>query len=846
LTVFVLDPIQLWDRGFGPRMIPVTPPPPADISPSSKLTAKVMGKAPGRPTQAGWTGIDIRQQANRCLDYGTARTWKEDWGANVGFVTGDGYVVIDNDQGEEFSAFLSDLCTDFGIEPLRRFVLDPKHKRDAFFFRVLDFVGDGAAVQGQNITFRRGVNVAKIQILASGGQQLVISGIHRDTHSPYVWNREIEDIAEIPVLSEDGFSGFIRKFVELLKAVDWKPDGGVSVSPRPKTQTQTTVATAIATTQSAPNSTALNPKEITDTKALLARFPNRDVPPGETPNTFDIWLDDYVNWLTVGYALMAHLGAGADTAEAEEIWTEWSDGRTQVKQNSRDTWRSIIKQTPKVGAIKLVALLRERGALPPETFPDVDPHDPAFQAPVTPIWDTLRPRWAFYAPKGGFLDMRAGAVVPRQAFTDLHADMSAALGKELGFKKRAKMNAADVFVAQPSKLIVSNLTYDPGAPPLTPTVTYPVFNKWRPTKVKRQVVSPSQVKPWLDHVAFVLGASESDRFVKWCAFVAQCPELKPNWHYLVMSAQGVGKDTMLAPVKAAVGAVNAKEAMIKQLNDGFNDSLETKLLIVGETHQPRWTAHEVASNLKHVLARPPEFLTINQKYIVRYEIPNRIAVIMFSNEANPLQLDRNQRRVHVVNRRDIDPKPPAYYAALWDWLNAGGTDLTAAYLLALPLSDAEKRGFIGGVAPSSNAKAGLEEMNVDAALAVLEGIINDSRAGIGPFNNLVGTADQLAEQVGQKIRKPTPQVMHGWLMDMEYQKRGVRRLRIDPKNHNHCGVVHSKGIGARLWVLGDKTPQGADWSSLTNAEIIAMWQGKPPPRSASVLQFPLAKDEEMI
>jgi hypothetical protein len=213
---------------------------------------------------------------------------------------------------------------------------------------------------------------------------------------------------------------------------------------------------------------------------------------------------------------------------------------------------------------------------------------------------------------------------------------------------------------------------------------------------------------------------------------------------------------------------------------------------------------------------------------------------MFSNEENPIKLGRQDRRIHVVNRRDALPKSLDYYKTLWGWLNSGGTERTASYLCALPLSDAEIGEFAGGVSPASDGKTALEDMNVDPGLAVLEDLIRDARNGIGAFAALLTTADQLSDHIGLKVRKPSPRAVSSWLMDMKHQKKGVSPVRIDPKNPNACGVVFAKGVGARLWALTDR-----DWSAFTSAEILAMWQGKPVPRSASILAFP-TKEEEKI
>jgi hypothetical protein len=373
-----------------------------------------------------------------------------------------------------------------------------------------------------------------------------------------------------------------------------------------------------------------------------------------------------------------------------------------------------------------------------------------------------------------------------------------------------------------------------------------VFNLWKPTTIRAGGVSAGEVKLWLDHILFVLGSPvERDRFLRWCAFIVQHPELKPNWHYLVMSLQGLGKDTMVAPIKLAVGDGNWCEELIYQLADNFNDVIEHKFLIVGETAQPRTgftSAHDLGTRLKPLLAQPPTHLKVNKKNMARYAIPNRLALILFSNEENPLQLERGQRRVHVVNRRGAKSEPPGYYQTLNAWLQAGGAELAASYLLDYPLADAEKQEFIGGVAPESDDKVELEHLNIHPALAALEELLADAGEGKGPFAVLVATQSEIAGHISSDVRnKPSSQIVRTWLLDMERRKTGVRRLRIDAKAPHLAGIVADGKYSGRLWLLGEKAPDGRAWSAMTQAEIIALWKNLPAPPNATVIRHPAAR-----
>lgn len=839
--MIVYDAIKLFDLGFGPRMVPVTPPDCA-ISPSSSLLPKHRGKAPGVLTPSGWTSLDVNNVKFRCLDYQTAKLWDETWGANVGFAAGDGYVIVDNDQGREFSGVLRGLLP----EVPRRFVQEPRHERDAFLVRVIDFIGDGARVANQELKFRNGVRAATVQILARG-KQAVIAGIHPETRSAYCWDRELMDLENIPTLSEDDFLEIVRKFIARLRELSWISERSTPTSPVSAAQ---------------PNVNTSTPGKFTEARALLAQIPNREVPPGETPTSVDNWLDDYANWVSVAYALIAFLGRDAMSPEAQEIWLEWSDGRPQASQTSLSVWRSALNQDTRFQSLGLIKLVRSLVSETPNFPDDIDPDDPSMNVPPPdppppPAPPTIMGKfingWAFCAIQRGFVEIAQRRVIRPAEFSMEHAKILPALRRELGLSRRNSPNVAGALLAQtnPGLLRALDITYAPGEPSLiAPNGALPIINFWRPAAITAMPVSDAQIKPWLDHLLFVLGSpAERARFLRWCAFVVQYPGKKPNWHYLLMSKQGLGKDTMLAPLKMAVGDDNWREASIYALTGNFDYALETKLLIFGETGQPQHAqAHVLSIKLKPLLARPPLKLSINKKNMHPYDIPNALAVILFSNESNPLYLEREQRRVHVVNRLGVAPQTLDYYAQLHAWFDAGGAIQCAAYLMNYPLSNQEQLEFIGGVAPSSNDKNELEGMNVHPQLTALEELIQDARDGIksGTPYTLVATAGQLAQMIVNKgLRAPAPKQVSQWLLEMERDNKGVQRGRSNALKPTECLPTQGLGHKERLWFLADTTADGRLWNSLTNEEIIAIWANLPAPKNATVTPFPQkpAKDQ---
>ena len=82
-----------------------------------------------------------------------------------------------------------------------------------------------------------------------------------------------------------------------------------------------------------------------------------------------------------------------------------------------------------------------------------------------------------------------------------------------------------------------------------------VLNIYRPpTSVPRK----GDVMPWLNHVYRVYPA-EADHIIRWFAHRVQRPQEKINHALVLGGLQGIGKDTLIEPVKRGVGPWNVAE-----------------------------------------------------------------------------------------------------------------------------------------------------------------------------------------------------------------------------------------------------------------------------------------------
>lgn len=851
---FLLDPVALFDGGFGPYLVPVAPPD-AIIAPGSKLNPKDRGKVPAILTSRGWSLISDWPLYN-CPDYQTAVLWRDGWGANAGLICGAGSGVLDwdNDIGEEATEVLHAALRAEGVNPLRRIVLDDRHKRDGFVVRVVDFVGEPDPVQSRNLTFKRGIEKSQIQILSTG-RQFVVHGVHPGTRAPYAWDREIKTLADIPEIGQDGVQRIVRSLVDRLQGKSWSP-GAALASTAPAALLGAPVAIGDHT-----------PEEQAEADVLLAILVNRDVPPGQPRTAIDEHFDDYGAYIVIAYAIFVVWG---DAGRSR--WIAWASGRFQAGQDPETVWESVRRQThPRARGLptlwSLVRLLapgdferlrrefahKRFDAVPvdPEIEGGDDPPEPPASS-QTPEWDEVRAKWAFVYEQDKYVNRETRGLIVRSAFNEHLKLQAIRIDAELFGPHTGRPRSMSAILAlRPDIVQFRNVIYSPGDPQIVndPEIQGEIdFNRWRPARHGIvSGVSEAQIGKWLDHVGYVLGPHKT-LFIEWCAAVAQKPGMKPNWHFLIIGTQGLGKDILALPMRFAVGAANCYEMTTLDVGaTQFNGFLEHKLIVIGETKKVGKN-HDVSTQLKPILASPPLFHTINQKNLKPYNIPNRTAVMMFSNEENPLYLETKQRRVYVVDRQGLAVKPRAHYDDLWNWLEKqGGAQLVASYLLeyALPADiDARMR----GMAPATSDTVEHEQANRNPLHVAVDEFIEDARAGKSP---LVVQAADIVSSVSHLFprRPPTARDVGAYLRQLE--KRGAGVFRAKPKlddkgmDTGAADVVGTNKKGGRLWLLDDTL------RALGPPQWVAIWQGDKVPPSATVTpfrrrDFPDDDDESLI
>ena len=214
-----------------------------------------------------------------------------------------------------------------------------------------------------------------------------------------------------------------------------------------------------------------------------------------------------------------------------------------------------------------------------------------------------------------------------------------------------------------------------------------VFNLYRPPIIV--LGDPSKAGPWLDHVKRIY-PDEADHIIAFLAHRVQRPQEKINHGLVLGGLQGIGKDTLLEPIKRAVGPWNFAEVSPQQVLGRFNGFLKSVVLRIseakdmGEVDRFKFYAH-----MKSIMAAPPDVLRVDEKNLREYSVFNVCGVVMTTNhKTDGIHLPADDRRHYVAwSEKTKDDFTPAYWDDLWKWYEREGYGHVAAYLAEFDLSD---------------------------------------------------------------------------------------------------------------------------------------------------------------
>jgi len=570
------------------------------------------------------------------------------------------------------------------------------------------------------------------------GQQYVIEGTHPRTKQPYAWR----DGRTPATIGAAGLTPITAAEIDaFFDGLEWMIEnvyGGEIISS----------AASMATANSAVVQETLAAPSLEAAARALWAIPNEDL-------AYDDWFQVMVAFKAATEALEQE-SDDPDAPEPASIFAEWSAGSgkdraeiTEAKWSSlrapyRVGWSLLARLATEHSAGAFSAAAEEFEATAWEVQADGSTGQGVYKNDTLPdqvsnMWD----RYAWVESAARMVHLESGATLNQEQFEFRVPPSEKGVSAWKLFKDTRPQR----------RQVYRHLTCRFGGPLIVtedlPDLQGECLNIWRPFhqgRVHEGPVSDADIAPWLELAASVVpDAAERGHVMDFLAYTAQRQNDKIH-HALVLGSthEGVGKDTLLEPLRHVIGRAYVKEIGPEVLARPFNQYVVgTKLLVVQEMHN--FERKATMNRMKPLIAAPPHSLEVNTKGRPEFFVPNLLNVVIFTNEPDALAVSRTDRR-YFVSWNDDPPQDKAFYDRIWSWYRQGGMELVGAWLMQRDVS----RFNAHGRAPITEA---LKEMGKAARPPLQEWIEDGVEEGSGLFCRDLVLVEEIADEAPADVRR---------------------------------------------------------------------------------------------
>ena len=243
------------------------------------------------------------------------------------------------------------------------------------------------------------------------------------------------------------------------------------------------------------------------------------------------------------------------------------------------------------------------------------------------------------------------------------------------------------WLEHPNRRQYSGVTFQPGEA----KVIDGQLNLWRGFGVKPKQGDWSLLK---EHIKVVLCASNEvlyDYVIKWIAWAVQHPGERAEVAIVFKGDRGTGKGTLGNALCVIFGQHQLHASTAEELTGRFNDHLrQSSFLFADEAYGPKDKAAE--GELKRLITEPT--IRVEAKRRVRVTVPNRLHVMMASNNDWVIPAGAKERRFVVGQVSNVHQQEKAWFDPLYKQLREGGYEAMLYYLLRVELGDWHPRQIV--------------------------------------------------------------------------------------------------------------------------------------------------------
>jgi hypothetical protein len=239
---------------------------------------------------------------------------------------------------------------------------------------------------------------------------------------------------------------------------------------------------------------------------------------------------------------------------------------------------------------------------------------------------------------------------------------------------------ADIWLNHPNRRqFIRGVIFDPSGRP----VPEGTLNLWQGFATQPRQGSWERLRIHIRDMICRGNRVHHEYLIRWLARMVQHPDEQGEVAVVMRGAEGTGKGTLARAMKRILGQHALAISNSKHLTGNFNAHLrDCVFLFADEAFFAGDRQH--LGVLKAIITEP--YLTVEGKYQNAVQVPNFLHLMMASNEEWVVPASLEARRFLVLEVDDAHKDDHAWFAAIWEEMEAGGYEAMLHDLMQINLT----------------------------------------------------------------------------------------------------------------------------------------------------------------